>query len=199
MQRVKFLAVAAVLVLVAGAFFSSQAQKKMAIHKIPTPPMPYIGPLSGSFVSIVEATEISGPQQDPSGHSAYGWTWNGPAKGDLSGFVFLSINYSYTPFEIDPIVTVDPSATPTGNNIIGGSWSKLIFVDGVYQGTVSGRILGGTLSWDEKNSTTAVELKLASDSATDAFAGSVGTGAFSGTMDRNGKFPVLSGTLTLNY
>ena len=199
MQRLKFLALAAMLVLVAGTLFGSQAQKRMAVHRV-MPPVPVVGLLSGTYATSVTATEISGGQQDNLSNETYGWTTYGATKGDLCGFFFLSVNYSSPDFGVDPI-EVDPGVRQPANRIVtGGSWSKLIFVDGVYQGSVAGRIIGGTLNWDEKSQTTAVELKLTTDNATDAFAGNVGTGSFEGTMDRIGKaLPTLSGTLTLKY
>lgn len=196
MQRVKFLALAAILVLVAGAFFSSQAQKKMTNHRMP-PVAPVDGILSGTYASSVNATEISAGS--PGGFSeVFGWTCYGPTKGDLSGFIFLSMNYGAA----NPLggSGADPNILPpSSSEVSGGSWSKLIFVNGVYMGSISGRILGGVISWEKGGQTAAIELKLTSDKGTNAYIGSVGMGSFEGTMDRTGASPLLSGILTLNY
>ena len=193
MYRFKFLAIAAMFVFGAGAFLSSQAQKRMTIDIVP--PQPTVGALSGTYRTSVGATEINVGEQNEMSNETYGWTSNGVTTGDLSGHIFLSVNYTWPGFG-DEIGT-EPAVT---NIICGGSWSQLIYVNGVYQGSVSGRILSGTITWDEKTRTSKIEMQLAADNGTDAYLGSVGTGSFSGSMDRRSQdVPAINGTLTLVY
>ena len=198
MQKIKTLAIAAMLLLTAGALVSSQGQKRMANHRMP-PPVPVVGILSGTYASSVSAAEVT--SGDESNGSIYGWSFSGITKGDLSGFIFLSVNYTLPQYNPNGGIGSPPEigSTPQESDVIGGSWSKLIFVDGVYQGSVSGRILGGKLIWDADNNRTGFDLKLAGDNGTDAFAGNVGIGSFEGVLDRAYKSPVMSGSLTLNY
>lgn len=198
MQRLKFAALAVVLMLGAGLSFNAQAQRKGSVTRA-VMPLPISGVLSGSYNSSVSATEIGAGEVNNVSNEMYGWTLQGVTNGDLSGFLFLSVNYTWPPFGFDPSVT--PDSTPLVTNIIcGGSWSKLIFVDGVYRGSVSGKITGGTITWDDQSQTSTMELTLTSDNATDDYVGSVGGGAFTGTLDRSGKFgATLVGKISLKY
>jgi len=196
MHRIKLLAITSVMVLVAGAFLSSQAQKKMSNHRMP-PPMPpvYVPvPLSGTYVSNLTTTEVNAGEYNEAANEMYGWAWTGTAKGDLDGYFFISMNYTWAPFNDG----VGEIYTPTTNIVCGGSWSKVVFVGGVYQGTVSGRIDSGTITWDDKHQMNIIELKLTGTSGSDGYAGLVGTGSFSGTINRQAE-PIMKGELVLNY
>jgi hypothetical protein len=201
MHRLKSMALAATLVLLTGAFVSSQAQRKLAPVKI-MPPVPVVGNLNGSYVSRVTAMELSQGEMNPVANTVYGWTSYGQSKGDLSGFFFISMNYQL-PFNApdDPIGVVGPVLKmPVPYPVSGGSWTKLIFVDGLYMGSVSGQITSGTIAWDASGQTAAIELKLTSSNGTEAYSGAVGTGEFSGTLDRTAEGgPAVDGLLTLSF
>jgi len=170
--------------------FNTQAQTEINGDRVPV--------LSGKYASDVSGTEVS-PGTDESGSETFGWTMSGQTSGDLLGNVFLSVNYSMS--AVHPFASGNSaiSIPATVNLVTGGSWSKAIYVDGVYAGTVSGTIVSGTVTWDESHTIATLELQLASEDGTDFFAGTTGAGSFSGTVDRTEVVPTVSGSLRLAY
>jgi hypothetical protein len=201
MTKLKFAALVVAVVLIAGASISGQAQKRSkALIRI-EPPIPVGVVLSGTYASRIDATQLSVGEANYAASQVYGWTCYGQTKGDLSGYVFMSMNYSLPAFTpVDPAGSPSAFQPPPTSDVTGGSWSQLIFVDGVYTGSVSGRIVGGVLRWDSYSNNATVELKLVADDGTDAYLGSSGNGDFQGLLDRSAKsVPTITGTLTLNY
>jgi len=189
-HKIKLAALISLALLFGGTFSGAAAQKRMSPILIEPP----VGALSGIYKISVEASELSSGVTDSLDGTTYGWTWNGKTDGDLSGFIFLSLNW--TP-EIS-VNDLEVLAVRPGT-INGGSWSKLIFIKGQYVGSISGTIVGGEVSWSEKYQIATVSLQMIADEGTDMFAGSVGTATFDGILDQSGKKPTLSGTLILNY
>jgi len=189
-HKIKLAALISLAILFGGMFSGAAAQKRMPPILIEPP----VGALSGIYKISVEASELSSGVTDSLDGTTYGWTWNGKTDGDLSGFIFLSLNW--TP-EIS-VNDLEVLAVRPGT-INGGSWSKLIFIKGQYVGSISGTIVGGEVSWSEKYQIATVSLQMIADEGTDMFAGSVGTATFDGILDQSGKKPTLSGTLILNY
>ena len=171
------------------------AQKRMPPVSV-EPPLPIITPLSGTYNLKVEADEISVGDIDFPIGSTYGWTWSGKTSGDLSGFMFVSLNYSSpmtSPSELATFTTGDTS------KVLGGSWSKLIFINGQYAGSVSGKIVGGELVWNEKTSNASISLQLSAEQGTASFVGCTGKGTFEGTLTRGWMAANVVGGLTLEY
>jgi hypothetical protein len=199
MQKLKLAAFAVALVLVAGASISLQAQKRTRTPLKIEPPIFIGNVLTGSYSSNVNATELSPGQADYGSNEMYGATSYGQTKGDLSGHVFMSMNYSLPSLShVDPDAAVNAFQSPQSCEVTGGSWSQVIYVDGAYTGSVFGRIVGGTVTWSGFGQS-VVSLKLVADGGTDAYLGSSGNGDFAGTIDRSGNVPTVNGTLTLNY
>ena len=190
MHKIKLAALISLALLFAGTFSGAAAQKRMSPILIEPP----VGALSGIYKVSIDASELSSGVTDSLDWTTYGWTWNCKTDGDLSGFIFLSLNW--TP-EIS-VNDLEVLAVRPGT-INGGSWSKLIFMKGEYAGSISGTIVGGEVNWNEKYQIATVSLQMIADEGTDTFAGSVGTATFDGILDQSGKKPTLSGTLILNY
>jgi hypothetical protein len=190
MYKIKFLTLVALAILFGGFLMSAEAQKR------PMPPI-YIDPpptaLSGDYKMDVNANELSTGEVDLISGATYGWTCYGSTKGDLSGFLFISMNYTSdysTPAE----------ATRSGvKSVTGGSWSKLIFVDGVYAGSIHGKIVGGQLVVNKLDGTTSMNLVLTAEEGTGDYVGSRGNGTFEGVLNQNSKASGVSGQLILNY
>lgn len=195
MIKRRLLMIAAMAIIVTGALASASAQKAS--------PIPVIEPLNGVYSIAVNATELSPGETEYAMAETYGWTCYGKTSGDLTGFMFFSMNYAQAGYEIAQ--TVDKLSSPpqpigTTSQVTGGSWSKLIFVRGQYVGSVNGRIVGGTLTWSKTDLTVGMSLELTADDGTGYFAGSVGTGRFQGDMVRSEKAGgVMKGVLTLKY
>jgi len=158
---------------------------------------PVVGILSGTYKVAVNANELSTGDIDYTTGATYGWTCYGTTEGDLSGFMFVSMDYASPQ---------PPSGSEIGevvggtSKVIGGSWSKLIFIKGQYVGSVYGRIVDGELVWNiGKGDLTAISLQLTADEGTGSYAGSTGSGTFEGILDQSSKVPSVSGTLILNY
>jgi len=193
MNKIKSMALISLAILLATSFSAATAQKRAAVRQIAAP-LPVVINLSGPYNVKVSATELSRGEFDYASGTTYGWTWYGKTEGDLSGFMFVSVNYGV------PAVNEEVDVHPVGvSSITGGSWSKLIFIKGQYAGSVSGRVTGGDLTWNEKAQNWTVNLELASDQGSDAFVGCTGKGTFAGVLDPNGKLGTISGVLTLEY
>jgi hypothetical protein len=178
MNKIKTITLILAAMLIGGAISAVAAQEPS---------------LSGTYKATVEASEISEGQLSLSTGETFGWTWNSRTQGDLNGFMFVSVNYSA------PLLAGEVGV-PTNNDVIGGSWSQVFFdKNGVYLGSVSGKIVGGQLTWSQKQQHTVVSLLLTSEQGTDSFAGAVGTGTFEGVFDKTGSAPSMTGMLTLNY
>lgn len=206
MNKMKSVVFIALAVFLGGSVFGVEAQKKSLQNKAvrlsvarPQPvltvaPLP-ITTLTGIYNVSVDSVELSRGTIDLASGTTYGWTWSGKTDGDLSGFMFVSLNYAApeTPMEVGADTTAGTS------KITGGSWSKLIFSNGQYLGSVSGEIHSGDLTWNDKAQNWNVNLQLTSDRGTDAFVGSRGKGSFAGTLDQSRRIPAVSGVLTLEY
>jgi hypothetical protein len=185
----RFLALAALILLLGGMTVSSQAQLKLTY----SPRL--VDDFGDRDNSEVVANEISAGTVERS-NVVYGWTFSGQTKGDLSGNIFMSVNYAN---DINAI-GVDNAVRENSplNNVSGGAWSKMIYVDGAYAGSLSGTIAGGSMNWNPEHTIATFELQLICDNGTVNFAGVTGSGTFTGTLDRaNGG--AVTGTLTLNY
>lgn len=152
--------------------------------------------LSGTYNVEVNANQLSTGDVEFTTGTTYGWTSYGTTEGDLSGYLFVSMNYS------------SPTAAPADgevgemasgeSEITGGSWSKLIFVDGQYTGSVYGKIASGKMVWNG-DLTASISLELISNDGTGIYAGSIGSGTFNGIWDQSSKLTTVSGNLILNY
>jgi hypothetical protein len=195
MNKIKSAAAIALAIFFAGIFATAAAQKHAPISSVPHP-LPIISGLNGTYNINVDAVEVSIGTVDSTSGATYGWTWSGRTDSDLSGYLFVSLNLASP----DGNVEVGGDHTlPRPSVITGGSWSKVIFVDGVYAGTVFGTVTGGELVWNPKTQTSSVNLQLTSDNGTDAFVGANGSGTFVGVVDQSGEVPTVTGALTLEY
>lgn len=199
MYKIKPLALVALVILFSGVLTSVAAQRRMPapiVDEAPAAsidevPLPIPGMLSGTYSITVSAIELSAGDMDFATGMTYGWTSYGKTEGDLSGFMFISMNYTQS---------TPPSSRGGGRSqITGGSWSKLIYIKGEYAGSVYGRIVGGELVWNETGVPANISLLLTSDAGTESFVGSAGSGNFEGQLDQSSKVPSVSGVLTLKY
>jgi len=191
MHKIKSPALLLMAILIGGVLTNATAQRRLppAIE----PPSP-IQPLSGTYKIDVSANELSAGEVDFSG-TTNGWTSYGVTAGEMSGYIFFSMSYSA------------PTALEFGGEVkqvTGGSWSKLIFIKGVYAGSINGRIISGELVSGtgvvgELVAPMTISLELAGDGGTEAFADSVGSGTFVGVMDYGHKGSNVYGTLSLTY
>lgn len=195
MQRIKFLAIAVLFVLL-GMATSSQAQQEIIGDKLP-PPAPQV--LKGTYDVGVKATEFSAGLADGFSKSIYGWGFYGRTEGDLSGHIFISANYAMASYGVRSSTRMATPIPVPVNIVTGGSWSKLIYVDGVYAGSISGTITSGTLTWDYLSETASVVLDLACDKGTGDYVGITCLGSFKGRLDRTQLDPTVMGALTLNF
>jgi hypothetical protein len=122
------------------------------------------------------------------GNTRYGATCIGSATGDLPGAWSVAINY--TPPHPGGDVT---------NNIVGGSWSLVVYRGGSLAGTLQGRVLRGTAAWNHDGTEADINAQLSITRGTGAFAGATGTGTFTGTLSHLTFPPTISGSLVLNY
>jgi hypothetical protein len=120
------------------------------------------------------------------GNVRVGVTFVGVAFGDLPGAFTTSINY--TP--------PAPGANVT-NTILSGKWNLGVFEGESFVGLLRGRVTGGTAQWNSEGTLAAVTATLAITGGTDAFAGTSGSGQFSGTLSHLTAIPTLIGTLNL--
>ena len=191
MHKIKSLAPVALALLFGGVFASATAQRRMPPQPIEPP---VVGTLSGTYKVAVTANELSTGDIDYTTGDTYGWTCYGTTEGDLSGFMFISMNYSASQPPVGGVIGEIPGGV---SNVTGGSWSKLIFVDGQYAGSVYGKIVGGELVWNGRAAT--ISLQLTADEGTGSYLGSTGSGTFEGILDQNSKRSSVSGSLILNY
>jgi hypothetical protein len=201
MNTIKFPALVGVAILVGGVFASAFAQK--AITPAPVgPPTFIVDPLSGTYTIKVDANEVSAGDTEYAVGKTYGWTAYGTTSGDLSGYIFISLNYSLPSVGAQPSKArlSRPQPITQTSDVTGGSWSKLIFVKGRYVGSVHGRIVGGTLEWNQSDLNATLRLQLVGENGTGSFVDNTGKGTFEGTLDRtSSKVPNVTGVLTLNY
>jgi hypothetical protein len=190
MYTTKVLALVALAILFGGVSIGAQAQKKMS------PPI-FIGPpptvLTGDYTMNVNANEISAGNNDSISGPTYGWTCSGTTDGDMSGFIFISMDYA------SDITTPGEAARSGVKSVIGGSWSKLIFVDGVYAGSIHGRLVGGQLVVNNIAGTTSMNLTLTVEDGDGDYAGSAGYGTFEGVLAQNTRARSITGQLILNF
>ena len=190
MNKIKSLTVVALAILIGGILSIAAGQRRMLPVPVIEPPV--IEPLSGSYKLQVIANDLSTGDTEFTTGATYGRTAYGTTEGALPGFVFISMNYSSP--------TLSPLGTAT-SIVSGGSWSKLIFINGEYTGSVYGKIVGGKVAWSENRGdlTATISLQLTSDGGTELYAASYGSGSFEGILDPNSKGSTVSGTLILYY
>ncbi|HSS20611.1 MAG TPA: hypothetical protein VLL54_11090 [Pyrinomonadaceae bacterium] len=194
MNKIKTVNLLTLVVLLMGAFSVASAQQRMSAPELKSrQPLPSVVVLSGAYNMSVDAQQVSAGEVDVTSGYTVGWTWSGQTSGDLSGFMFLSVNYAAAE------VIEAGDRKPNARKVIGGSWSKLIFIDDAYVGTISGQIVAGDVVWDSKAQQSVMNLELVADAGTDLFLGTSGTGTFSGMIDVSNEVPFMSGTLNLNY
>jgi hypothetical protein len=194
MFKIKYFALVALAIFFGGFLSSAAAQRSMPRFPVLDPPVAEA--LSGSYTVQVTANELSTGDIENTSGATYGWTSYGTTDGDLSGYMFISMNYSSplvpTGGEID-------TSTSGVSTVISGSWSKLIFIDGQYTGSVYGRIVGGELVWNSRDLTATISLQLTADGGTASYVDNRGSGTFAGVLDQSAKRTTASGTLNLNY
>jgi hypothetical protein len=199
MQSMKFLILATMVMVLGVVSVSGQAQKRVMGKKGNPLPMPtslqgkYVTEINGIQMSegTIAVTEFSGSSQ------FIGWNSYGQTTGDLNGHFFLSVNYTVPTVGPGDAIGTDP---PLGNSqITGGSWTKLIYVDGAFMGSISGRIIGGSMAWDPRYETAKVSIEMAGETGTGLYEGNSGFGSFRGKMDRTNPTVTIAGSLTLNY
>jgi hypothetical protein len=193
MNKIKSAAITALAIFCMGMFATATAQKKTTAHSII--PLPSTVVLSGTYEVNLDAVEVSIGTVDYTSGATYGSTWSGQTAGDLSGFMFVSLNYCAP--ENGGVVGID--SRPGTSVISGGSWSKVIFIDGVYAGSVSGTITGGELTWNPDTEESNITLQLTSDQGTEAFVDAKGKGTFVGVIAQRSVSRSVSGHLTLDY
>ncbi|HEV7682405.1 MAG TPA: hypothetical protein VGO68_09815 [Pyrinomonadaceae bacterium] len=194
MNKIKSAAAIALAIFFAGIFATAAAQNA-ATPSIPHT-LPLVFSLNGTYNVNVDAVEVSIGTVDDASGATYGITWSGKTNSDLSGYMFVSLNLAAPESSAE---VGDVRAVPHPSVVTGGSWSKVVFVDGAYVGTVFGTVTGGQLVWDAKTQTSSVNLQLVSDRGADAFVGATGSGTFVGVVDQSGEVPTVTGTLTLEY
>jgi hypothetical protein len=118
----------------------------------------------------------------------YGATFVGRATGELPGYIVASINY--TPPNPGPGVT---------NNVVGGRWTLSVYRDGELQGRLSGSIAGGAATWNADGTLAAINLGLSVASGTGAYAGTTGSGSFTGLLSHLTFPPTWGGALALSF
>ena len=186
MYRLSFLFLLTGALLIAGIPTGVQAQKSKAIQ--PTPPVAQNGPLKGNYFYVLNGLELS------RGQSTASWASYGNTAGDLNGFMFTSLN-------LEPLGSSSGSllSENVDSQVTGGSWSKLIFVNNVYTGSLYGKVVSGSVTW-VNNDTANIQLQLTADNGTLIYAGQVAKGSFSGTLSRSGSGQgTVSGSINLSY
>lgn len=186
MYRLSFLFLLTGALLLAGIPTGVQAQKSKAIQ--PTPPVAQNGPLKGNYFYVVNGLEMS------RGQSTASWASYGSTAGDLNGFMFMSLN-------LNPIGSSSGlvASENIDSQVTGGSWSKLIFVNNVYTGSIYGKVLSGSVTW-VNNETANIQLQLTVDNGTLVYAGQVGKGSFNGALTRSGSGQGnVSGSINLTF
>lgn len=193
MKRTRLSVLATIVIALSGVFANVSAQKTDR-------PVPWVEPLNGTYTMRVNANELSAGDSKFELQETVGWTSYGKTDGDLSGFMFISLNYTLPKQSVDP-KDGRPEPVPQTSQITGGSWSKLIFRDGQYAGSVCGRIASGEIVWSQTDLNATIHLELTSEGGTGSFVGSNGKGMFDGTLDRMGKSSVaiVAGDLILDY
>lgn len=189
-MNIRSFALAALFLLLGGMTFSTKGQTEIIGDQLP--------PALSKYVSQLEGTEVSPGTSDEISNTIYGWNLSGQTSGDLTGYMFLSMNYSMSAAR-QPYARDLRTANTNFNLVSGGSWCKAIYVDGAYAGTVSGTILGGTVTWNEDYTSATLDLQLSGDNGTRNYAGAVGSGTFTGVVDRSTSTPTVSGRLYLAY
>jgi hypothetical protein len=190
MYKFKSLALVAIAILFSGVLFAASAQKRKVASAI-EPPAP-VDLLTGTHKIDVKADQLSTGEVSFDSGSTYGWTCYGVTEGDVAGYIFISMNLSAPRFSRDGgeswIVT-------------GGSWSKLIFIDGQYTGSINGRIVGGQVVSDVTSNApaTTINLQMTGDGGTGAYADRRGSATFEGIVTAGRKGPNVMGTLGLYY
>lgn len=191
MYKFKSLALVAIAILFSGVLFGASAQKRNDTSFI-EPPIPF-DILTGDHKIEVKADKLSNGEVAFESGTTYGWTCYGVTEGDVSGYIFISMNYS------EPVVSGYGGESRT---VTGGSWSKLIFIDGQFTGSINGRILSGEIVSGEvgfEAPATTINLQMTGDGGTGAYADRVGSASFAGILNDGPKGPNVTGTLGLFY
>lgn len=181
MNTTKRLVFAVALTLLAGLFWSAQAQV-----------MP---PSKAISVQGIETT--IGTAENDKG-DMYGCTWLGKTSGYMPGSFFMSMNYTRSSGAF--IGISPPQPISLSDTITGGTWSLPVYVYNRYVGALYGHVDSGTMEWKDTGGVAAVDMMLVIDGGTKAFTGVSGKGTFSGTLNRITKDkPTISGQLLFGY
>jgi hypothetical protein len=170
-------------------------------------------PITASLTSeprqSIDSTKVSGVEISPGETSyavstTYGATYVGQTIGALTGSFFMSVNYTLPgvrPMDVQAANSAAgrPQPIDQSSEVSGGSWTREIYRDGKYLGSVYGRITGGTVVWSQTDLTATLKLSLVIDNGTGAFVDRTGKGEFLGALDRMGKVATISGGLNLVY
>lgn len=197
MNKIKSAALIGFAIFLAGMFATAAAQKRTSTPSF-SKPFPIVAGLSGTYTINLDAVEVSTGTVDIISGASYGWTWSGKTYTDLSGYMFFSLNFA-APDNSTAVEAGGDRLPPQPRLISGGSWSKVIFIDGVYAGTISGRVTSGQLVWSPDTRTSNVSLQLTSERGTEAFVGLQGTGTFVGVVGQVGEVTTITGVVTLEY
>lgn len=190
MFRIKVLKCICLLLLIGGSFARAQAQTAGDFDPSSEGAQPV---LSGTYYIGVEAIETFPGETVFNEAKTFDRTSHGTTEGDLSGFIFISLNYTLPENNTVGDVSREESL------ITSGSWAKLIFKEGVYRGSVFGKITVGKILWNRRTNTASITFELKSDSGTGIFTEERGKGFFEGTLYQSTKAPTLKGRLTLEY
>lgn len=208
MYKTKLLPFAIVAILI-GSIISSAAGQKRTPIPAAEPPVPAetINPVEtiNPDLSKFSGVEVSPGETNYAVATTYGATYYGQTFGDRTGSFFVSVNYSLpgtggpTAREAGSDTSDMPQPIDQSSLVTGGSWTRQVFIDGKYVGSVYGRITGGTVTWSQTDLSATVDLELAVDNGTEKFLDRTGKGQFHGKLDRMSKLPIISGDLTLEY
>ena len=175
MKRTKLLGFAITLTFCAGLFWSAQAQSPTRATKL-------------------LAIETSPGVEDKERGVINGISFLGKTTGTYPGSFFMSMNYTTTSrfASFPPISSV--------NTIKDGTWSLPVYRSGQYQGAIYGRVVDGTMEWNEDNTIAKVNIIFSVNAGTQTFVNASGKGNFVGTLDRStrGK-PTLNGALFYEF
>jgi hypothetical protein len=193
MHKITTPALLLIAILIGGVLTSATAQKRKPPISV-DPPAP--SSLSGNYKISVAADLLSNGEVEYRTPGLVGWSCSGTTDGDLPGYIFISMSASA------PVMLPDGSEV---RYVTSGTWSKLIFLKGLYTGSVNGRIVGGQIvSEGQILSTeplrTTINLQLVGDGGTETYVGNAGSGTFDGVVDLSTKGgPKVFGNLNLNY
>ncbi|MFL6207455.1 MAG: hypothetical protein ACJ74W_01320 [Pyrinomonadaceae bacterium] len=181
--------IAAVLVL----FFVLSASNRAAAQKpiYEPPPAPTFDSAQQTYTLRFQGVETAAGAPDDSADVLTGLNYAGEISGPLRGALSVSLKQkpSTPDFEI-------------GNELIGDTWSLVVFKGDIFQGVLYGEVSSGWIGWN-RDLTAYVKGSLFIKGGTGRFASvsrTQGNGWFELTRapDRNGV-PIIAGTVELRF